>query len=70
MTDAGAYTTTEAAARLGVSPQIVRLRARKNGIGRVVNARLRLFSDADLARLRAVARPPGRPRKRAPATAP
>lgn len=60
------YTAAEAAALLGISPRQIRHRAQRAGVGTRAGARLLLFSDADLDRLRLrqpSGWPKGRPRK-------
>ena len=55
-------TTTQIAARLGITPGRVRQLAQARGLGTLVTPNLRLYTEADAERMRG--RTPGRPRKR------
>lgn len=48
------YTSAQVAGQLGIARRSVQQLATYHGIGRLVTARLRLFSAADVERLRAI----------------
>jgi hypothetical protein len=45
-------TVSQAAERLGVTPQAVRLRCQQHNLGQMITPRLRLLSEANLRKLR------------------
>jgi hypothetical protein len=61
------YTTREAGDMLGIVPRTVRKLARLHGLGSTVGARSKVFTAADINRLRHLAQP-GRPEARSETT--
>lgn len=58
------YLIAQAAALVGIHPVTARRLCAKQGIGRKINARLRLLSEADVKRLKKLKKPNCGPRKR------
>ncbi len=60
------YTTTEAAAALGVSVDTIRRQAHLKRLGRQLSARVWVFTERDLAKIAARKTTPGKARKERP----
>lgn len=61
---ANVLTTAQVAERLGVAGRTIRDRAERYGIGTLVTARMRVFTPADVERLRPhITGKPGRPKR-------